>query len=89
MGYFNSHSSFGFSRSYRKANIINLLKQKSRRQTKFMGSNIIPPRPPRGSFEWWVETIGFILVLPLWLPFIIIDYIFGITKKETDKRKMK
>jgi len=54
-----------------------------------MGSNIIPPRPKKGSLGWWIETIGFILVLPLWLPFIIIDYIFGITKKETDKRKMK
>ncbi len=51
-----------------------------------MGSNIIPPRPPKGSFGWWVETIGFILVLPLWLPFIVVDYIFGITKKKNTKK---
>ena len=51
---------------------------------KSMGCNYYPPTPnwrkdgtAWEKIEFIVYTIGFVLILPLWLPFIILDLIFN------------
>ena len=45
-------------------------------------SNYIPPTPTKkrdGSFHYYFHIISIIILLPLWIPIIIIDAIFNLT----------
>ncbi len=56
-----------------------------------MGSNIIPKSPTkeRDGIFYYLYIIGYLIVLPLWLPIIILDVIFNFTGQNIFRKGKK